>query len=69
MVWPSLKCLSTPRCGVLNGQGLLSTPLKGSYDQLECHNLPYINTIPLESYLHMLESLAAVHILMKFTTY
>jgi hypothetical protein len=44
-----------------NGQGLHSTYLKCSNDQLECHSLPYININPLARNIHMLESLATVH--------
>jgi hypothetical protein len=43
-----------------NKQGLHSTPLKRSYDQLECHSFPYIDYNPLARNLHKLESLAAI---------
>jgi hypothetical protein len=36
--------------------------------KLECHSLPYINMVSLERNLHKLQSLAAIHRLMEFTT-
>jgi hypothetical protein len=60
VVQPSLKGLSTSTLWCPNRQGLLSTPLKRSYDQLECHDLPYINSNPIARNLHKLESLTAV---------
>jgi hypothetical protein len=50
------------------GQGLLLTPLKQSYDSLECHGLPYINMDPLTRNFHKLESLKVVQSLMEFKT-
>jgi hypothetical protein len=60
VVQPSLKCLSTSTLWCPNGQGMLSTPLKCSYDQLECHDLPYINSDHIARNLHKLESLTTV---------
>jgi hypothetical protein len=68
VVWPSHKCLPSPSCRVISGQGLLSTSLKRSYGQLECHGLAYINMFLLAWNLHKLESLAVVHRLMELTT-
>jgi hypothetical protein len=45
----------------LNKQGLISTYLKRSYDQHECHGRPYIIYNPLTRNLHKLESLAAIY--------
>jgi hypothetical protein len=61
VVRSSLKCLSTPCCGVPTDKGC-SQPLSSDPKiELECHSLPYITINPLVRIFHNLESLAVIH--------
>jgi hypothetical protein len=62
VVQPTIKYLSTPFCGVSTDKGRTQPFSSDPKIKLECHDLPYINMVPLARNLHKLESLAVVQL-------